>query len=107
MSLGYLAVLLLALAGMVVIDRRYRLFFWKSAWRAGVVLAAGVLFFLAWDVAGIGSGIFHRGTTAFMTGVNLAPELPLEEAFFLAFLCYLTMNLVLGTRRALDRRKEQ
>ena len=29
-----------------------------------------------------------------MTGIVLAPELPLEEVFFLAFLCYLTMILV-------------
>ena len=28
-----------------------------------------------------------------MTGLNLAPHLPIEELFFLFFLCWLTMNL--------------
>jgi hypothetical protein len=51
-----------------------------------------VLFFLAWDLAGIGLGIFFRGETSFMTGVQLAPELPIEELFFLVLLCYLSMN---------------
>ena len=34
-----------------------------------------------------------------MTGVMLAPELPLEEPLFLLFLCEVTMVLVLGTAR--------
>lgn len=92
MSFGYLGALLLALAGMVVLDRRFRLFFWRDRRRALIVLVVGVLFFLAWDLAGIGLGIFFRGETDFMTGVQLAPELPLEEPFFLILLCYLTMN---------------
>jgi len=57
------------------------------------VLVVGVLFFLAWDLCGIGLGIFFRGETLFMTGLLLAPELPVEELFFLTLLCYLTMNL--------------
>lgn len=88
----YLLALAIALFGMVMLDRRFRLFFWADAPRAAVVLVAGVLFFLAWDLAGIGLGIFFRGETEFMTGIQLAPELPLEEVFFLALLCYLTMN---------------
>jgi hypothetical protein len=28
-----------------------------------------------------------------MTGIELAPELPLEELFFIVFLCYLTLVL--------------
>ena len=58
-----------------------------------VVLVVGVLFFFAWDLAGVGSGIFFRGETSFMTGIQVAPEIPLEEIFFLALLCYLTMNV--------------
>jgi len=94
MFLAYLAALLIALTGMVLLDRRFQLFFWADARRAAIVLVAGVLFFLAWDLAGIGLGIFFRGDTSFMTGLLLAPELPLEELFFLTLLCYLTMNLV-------------
>ena len=93
MSVLYLLALAIALTGMVMLDRRFRLFFWRSAWRAAVVLVIGVVFFLVWDLAGIGLGIFFRGETSFMTGLQLAPELPLEELFFLTLLCYLTMNL--------------
>jgi lycopene cyclase domain-containing protein len=89
----YLAALLVALAGMVVLDRRFRLFFWRSAWRAAVVLAVVLAFFLVWDLQGIRLGIFFRGETSFMTGWQWAPQLPLEEPFFLLLLCYLTMNV--------------
>ncbi len=93
MTLLYLAALLIALTGMVVLDRRFRLFFWRDGRRAAIVLAAGIVFFLVWDLAGVGGGIFFRGETAFMTGLQIAPEVPLEEAFFLTLLCYLTMNV--------------
>jgi lycopene cyclase domain-containing protein len=93
LSFAYLAALLVALAGMVLLDRRFRLFFWRDARRATVVLAVGVAFFLVWDLAGIGLGVFFRGDTPFMTGLVLAPELPVEEVLFLTLLCYLSMNL--------------
>lgn len=93
MGLLYLAALLIALAGMVVLDRRFALFFWRDVRRATIVLAAGLVFFLAWDLAGVGLGVFFRGETPFMTGLQVAPEVPLEEVFFLALLCYLTMNV--------------
>ena len=93
MGLLYLAALAVALTGMVMLDRRFGLFFWSAPRRAAIVLIAGVLFFLAWDLAGVGLGVFFRGETDFMTGVQVAPEVPLEEVFFLTLLCYLTMNV--------------
>jgi hypothetical protein len=39
-----------------------------------------------------------------MTGLQLAAELPVEEFFFLAFLCYLTMNVVQGAQLVLSAR---
>ena len=60
--------------------------------------------FLLWDLAGISQGIFFRGTTEFMTGLQIAPELPVEEVFFLALLCYLTMNVFRGASLVLARR---
>jgi lycopene cyclase domain-containing protein len=93
MTLFYLAALLVALTGMVVLDRRFRLFFWADARRAAIVLVAGVVFFLVWDLAGVGLGIFFRGETSFMTGLQVAPEVPLEEVFFLTLLVYVTMNV--------------
>ncbi|WP_191283705.1 lycopene cyclase domain-containing protein [Pseudolysinimonas yzui] len=93
MNLLYLAALLVSIAGMIVLDVRFKLFFAASPWRAAIVLVVGVAFFLAWDVAGITLGIFFRGNPDLLTGVLLAPELPLEELFFLVLLCYTTMNL--------------
>jgi lycopene cyclase domain-containing protein len=93
MPFVYLAALLVSLAGMTLLDRRFTLFFWRHARRASITLIVGVLFFLVWDLAGIGLGIFFRGETPFMTGIVLAPELPIEEVFFLTLLCYLTMNI--------------
>lgn len=93
MGLLYLAALLVSLGCMALLDRRFRLFFWRDAKRAAIVLVIGVVFFLAWDLAGIGLDIFYRGESDIMKGVLLAPELPLEETFFLALLCYLTMNV--------------
>ncbi|MFK3670234.1 lycopene cyclase domain-containing protein [Leifsonia aquatica] len=107
MSLIYLGALLVSLAAMVLLDRRFRLVFWRDARRAGITLAIGLLFFLAWDAAGIALGIFARGVSRFMTGIEVAPELPLEEIFFLLFLCYLTLVLVFGGRTLLDRRKAE
>jgi len=94
MSPTYLAILLVLLACMVVLDARLRLFFWRAPGRAAAVLAIGAGFLLLADLVGIATGVFGLAPTWAMTGVLLAPELPLEEPFFLIFLCYLTMNLV-------------
>ena len=107
MQFLYLVALLIALTGMVMLDRRFTLFFWRSPWRAAAVLLAGLVFFVVWDLAGIGLGIFFRGETDFMTGLQVAPELPVEELFFLTLLGYLTMNLYAGIERWRARRSEQ
>ncbi|AZZ56258.1 lycopene cyclase domain-containing protein [Rathayibacter iranicus] len=93
MGVLYLLALAVSITGMVVLDRRFRLFFWADARRAAIVLPAGVAFFLVWDLVGIGLGVFFRGETSYMTGILLAPELPVEEVLFLTLLCYLTMDV--------------
>jgi len=103
-SFLYLAALLVAISGMVVLDVRFRLFFAVAPLRAAIVMVVGVAFFLVWDVAGITLGIFFRGNPELLTGVQLAPELPLEELFFLVLLCYTTMNAYRGLSSARLRR---
>jgi len=101
MGILYLVALAISITGMVLIDRRWRLFFWRDALRAAIVLVVGIVFFVVWDLFGIGLGIFFRGETSFMTGLQVAPELPVEELFFLTLLCYVTMNVYgLLTRRS-------
>lgn len=94
MSPVYLLLLLVSSACMVLMDWRWRLFFWRNARRAAWVLVVAVALLLAADVVGIALGVFSRAPTWAMTGIVLGPELPLEEPVFLAFLAYLTMNLV-------------
>ena len=96
---AYLAALLLSIAGMVVIDARWRLVMWRDARRGAITLAIGLVAFLAWDAAGIGLGIFLRGDGRWSTGLELAPHMPVEEPVFLLFLCYLALVAVAGTRR--------
>ena len=103
MGVLYLASLLLGIACMLLLDHRFRLFFWRNAKAAAIVTAVGVLFLLGWDLAGIGLGIFLRGEGTIATGLLLAPELPLEEPVFLLFLVLCTMVLYTGARRLLER----
>lgn len=102
MSVAYLAALAVSVFGMVMLDRRFRLFFWRDARRAAIVLPAGIVFFSLWDLAGIHLGVFFRGGGPWMTGLQIAPEFPIEELGFLTLLCYLTMNAYAGAGLALD-----
>lgn len=93
----YLLMLLVFIGCYTLIDRRWNLYFWSGApLRAWIVLIVGVLFFLAWDVVGIINGLFWHGENSLTLGIFVAPELPIEEVFFLAFLCYQTMIYILG-----------
>jgi lycopene cyclase domain-containing protein len=103
-SLLYLGLLLGALGCMALVDRRARLVLWsRRPGRGVVVLVAGTVVFLAWDLVAIDAGYYSRGGAA-MTGVELAPHLPVEELFFVLFLCYFTLvaHALLG--RLLDLR---
>lgn len=100
----YLGILLLLLVCMVLCDWRWKLSFFRHPRRATILSIVVVAAFLAWDGLGIATGTFYRGDTGFMTGVLLAPELPLEEPVFLFFLTYLTINLTSGVRLLLDAR---
>jgi len=107
MGAVYLTALLISLGCMLLLDWRFRLFFWRDAVSASVVTAVGFVFFLLWDVAGIANGIFLRGDAAIATGVVLAPELPIEEPVFLLFLVVCTMVIYTGSARLLTHRRER
>ncbi|GAA2948046.1 hypothetical protein GCM10010458_37160 [Microbacterium luteolum] len=101
----YLGALILFSGCLLLLDRRFRLFFWRDALSAAIVTVVGFVFFLAWDVAGIAGGIFFRGEAAIATGIVLAPELPIEEPVFLLFLVLCTMILYTGAVRVLTHRR--
>jgi lycopene cyclase domain-containing protein len=100
----YLAGLLVSIAGLVVLDLRLRLFLAAAPGRAAIVLVVGVVGFLLWDVAGVGLGIFFEGDTTLLVGVDLAPDVPLEELFFLVLLCLSAMEAFTLAQRALGGR---
>lgn len=101
----YLAALLVSIAGLVVLDARLRLFLFAAPLRAAVVLVVGVGGFLAWDAAGVAAGIFFEGDSGLLVGVDLAPQIPLEELFFLTLLVLTAMDCFLLVQRLLARRR--
>lgn len=102
----YLLALVVSLLGLFGLDRRHKLVFFRD-WLAGSVsISAGVVFFLIWDLFGIANGIFFRGESVGLTGLLLAPELPLEEVLFLTLLCYSTLQVFLGLGRFVHARRD-
>jgi len=103
-SVAYLLALLVSIAGLLLLDWRHRLFYWDDARAALVVTIVGVGTLLLTDVAGIAFGIFFRGHGEFLTGILLAPELPLEEPVFLWLLIMCAMLGYTGSWRLLTAR---
>lgn len=95
----YLLILVALICCMGALDAKYKLFVFAQPLPALFSLLAGTGIFLFWDVIAIDQGIFLHRESPLMTGVMIAEQLPLEEGFFLFFLCYQTMILVNGAFR--------
>ena len=96
----YLGSLVLSVCGLGLLDYRHRLaIFDGQLIRTLITVAVGVVFFLGWDLAGIAHGVFFRGAGPYMTGVLIAPELPVEEVLFLTLLCYVLLLTYLTAAR--------
>lgn len=90
-SFYYLLALVVSILGLVGIDRRHNLALFKYPLPTIISVSIAVVVFLIWDIVGIALGIFFRGSTIFLSGLLLGPELPLEELFFLILLSYNTL----------------
>lgn len=90
-SFFYLFALLISILGLVGIDKRHSLALFRYPLPTLVSISVAVIIFLIWDVVGISLGIFFRGSTIFLSGLLLGPELPVEELFFLILLSYNTL----------------
>ena len=96
----YLGSLVLSVCGLGLLDYRHRLaIFDGQLIRTLITVAVGVVFFLGWDLAGTAHGVFFRGAGPYMTGVLIAPELPVEEVLFLTLLCYVLLLTYLTAAR--------
>jgi len=89
----YLAILIFSICGLLLADYRLRLAFFYDRLRAAKTISLAVLFFIVWDLLGIGVGIFFTGNSKYDLGLLLAPNFPIEELFFLFLLTYLTLVL--------------
>ncbi|GAA2247135.1 hypothetical protein GCM10010401_21070 [Rarobacter faecitabidus] len=107
MGIVYLLLLLCGIGCMLLLDRRFRLFFWHDPVVALLVTALGTGLFVVWDVAGIAAGVFLLGDSGAATGIVLAPEFPLEEIVFLIFLVLCTMVVFTGAAKILHHRRTE
>lgn len=98
----YLTALIVSIAGLATLDWRYRIAMFVDARRTALTVAIAVVVFLVWDLIGTGLGIFFIGDGPYQSGIVIAPEVPLEEVFFLILLTYQTLLLW----RAFARRQE-
>ena len=101
-GLAYLAVQVISFAGILVIDHRWKLAAFRAPAATALSVTAAVALLLTWDVLGVRSGVFFRGQTDFMTGLLVAPEIPLEEVVFLAFLSHLALVCATGVVTAVE-----
>jgi len=101
----YLAAILASTVGVLLLDRRWRLAAWAAPGRTLAAVGIGTAFLLVWDAVGIATGVFVKGDSALLLGLDLAPHLPLEEPFFLGFLSYLALVAWAGAQRMLERRR--
>ena len=90
MSLLYLGFVVASTFCMGLVDRRWRLFLFDRPKVALSAVAVGFALFLTWDLVALEFGAYSKGASPAMTGIEVAPELPLEELFFITFLCYIT-----------------
>lgn len=84
----YLGALLVSIAGMLIIDWRYKLAFWHDKRRASLTILASVVCFLLLDCLHIFNDVFFAGGSRYYLPTRLLPEVPIEELFFLFLLCH-------------------
>ena len=101
---SYLAILIVSLVGLYLLDRTHKLAFTVDAKRSLLSMVPAYILFLIWDIAGIASGIFFRGENTLLTGIQVFPEFPIEELFFLALLCYSTLIVFTWVQKTLTAR---
>lgn len=90
MSWLYLGSVVVSGICMGLVDRRWKLFLFDRPRVALTAVGVGFVLFLVWDLVAIELAVYAKGDSPAMTGIDVAPELPLEELFFITFLCYIT-----------------
>ena len=94
----YLIGLLIGISGLLLIDCRWKLAFWRDSKRTALTLLVAVLVFVLWDFFGIYVGVFFHGGSDYSLPFRLAPEFPIEEIVFLFLLTYSTLIVYHGVQ---------
>lgn len=87
----YLLALLFSIAGLIFLDFRLKLAFWRDLRRTVVTVAIAMDVFIIWDILGIWLGIFFHGKSPYSLPYTIFPEFPIEELVFLFLLSYCTL----------------
>jgi len=87
----YITGILFGLAGMAMIDWRFKLAVFRDWKRTLKTIVPAILVFVVWDILGILLGIFSDGDGQYRSGIELGPHFPIEELFFLTLLTYCTL----------------
>ena len=90
-NFAYFSALLFSGLGLLLLDYRHSLVFFKDTKRALVTLGIGFGVFAVWDILGIALKIFYSNSSPYISGWFLGPEFPVEELLFLTFLCYCSL----------------
>lgn len=98
MEWSYLIALLVSIAGLIIIDRRWKLAFWHNSKQTGFTVGIAVLIFIVWDFLGISLGVFFHGGGPYSLPFRLAPEFPIEEIIFLFLLSYSALIIYRGVQ---------
>lgn len=91
---AYALILCVSLSGLAILDWRYKLLLWRSRASKSATLAtiaAMLLFYLAWDIAGIWLKVFSTNQRYVLGLYLFTPDLPIEECFFLILLTYVIL----------------
>ncbi len=94
----YLIGLLIGISGLLIIDHRWKLAFWRDPKRTAMTLSTAVAIFILWDLIGISLGIFFHGGSAYALPYRLVPEFPIEEIVFLFLLTYSALIIYHGVQ---------
>lgn len=102
MSGLYALFLLVSIAGLGVLDWRYKLALFYKTKQSLAILGITQLVFILWDIAGVLLGIFRIGENDLLLGIRIG-EFPVEELLFLVLLNYTSLVAYRGLLKAGER----
>ena len=88
----YISTLIIGISGMVILDWRFSLAFFKNAKASLTAITSIFVLLFIYDLIGINNDIFYTNQS-YVSGIHLlSKNLPLEEFLFLFLLSYFTIN---------------